>query len=128
MVSHIGDVGDVIGRLDAWIGAPGSRTTIEGFAIYLTDVLQPDEIKYRAVLEGWYTPWIKGGTRNWFLPLFGLAVRLCGAAAGRYICLYPATFTDGTMQEGSGGTACVSDSFAPMEVFRVLLELLTAVN
>lgn len=64
MVSHIGDVGDVIGRLDAWIGAPGSRATIEDFAIYLTDVLQPDEIKYRAVLEGWYTPWIKGGMRN----------------------------------------------------------------
>jgi hypothetical protein len=76
------------------------------------------------VLEGWYTPWIKGGMRNLFLPLLGLAVRLCGAVAGRYICLYSVTFMDGTMQEGSGGTVCVSDSFAPMEVFQVLLEFL----
>jgi capsular polysaccharide biosynthesis protein len=125
--AHIGGTGDIAGRLGDWIGKPGSGTAIEGFGIYLRDNLQPEEIEYCAVLEGWLTPWIKGGvfcgTRGWSLPLFGLAVRLRGVTAQRYVCSYAATFTDGTTWQGANGAVCRSRTGAPLEAFQLLLPL-----
>ncbi|MBB2203942.1 hypothetical protein [Gluconacetobacter takamatsuzukensis] len=125
LTAHIQRRGDVATALADWMGTPGSRNWIEGFAIAPARLIAPDEIEYQAVLgRGWLSPWASGGqfcgSRGMALPILGLRVRLKPPAAGRYRCRVWASFTDGsrTGPVANGGVA-EAESGAPLEAFRV---------
>jgi hypothetical protein len=127
VVAHVQRTGDVGGLIGDWIGARGSRSWIEGFAIKPRDGVAAEDIEYQGVLgRGWLSPWVEGGkfcgSRGMALPLLGLKVRLKGAAAHEWECSYEATFTDGSKAGPvRGDEACEAPSLASMEAFRVEL-------
>jgi Glycosyl transferase family 2 len=124
---HVHDVGDIEGSLGQWIGQPQSRRWIEGFHILPTQSVASDEIQYRAVLgQNWYSPWLNGGSfcgsRGLALPLRGFCIRLLGAAATKYVCIYTARFVDGSQASAaSPADVCAAVTFAPLEAFQVVL-------
>ncbi len=132
VVAHLQRTGDVGGLIGDWIGARGSRSWIEGFAIKPRQGVAPEDIEYQGVLgRGWLSPWVEGGkfcgSRGMALPLLGLKVRLKGAAARQWECRYEATFTDGSKAGPVGAEeACEAPSLASMEAFRIELRPRTA--
>ncbi len=125
MVAHIQTRGDVACGLTDWMGNPGSKHWIEGFAIAPKHVIGPGDIEYQAVLgRGWLSPWAEGGqfcgSRGMSLPILGLRVRLRGQAADHYDCALSASFIDGT-QVGplDNGEPVQSESLAPLEAFHL---------
>lgn len=124
IVAHIQRRGDVPAHLGEWLGAVGSRLTIEGFAIKPADV-RAEDIEYQAVLgRGWLSPWVEGGefcgSRGLGLPLLGLRVRLKGAAAERCVCEYSASFVDGSRSgPHADGAACETEDLAALEAFQL---------
>jgi hypothetical protein len=130
VAAHIQLRGDVLARLGDWIGEPGSRHWIEGFAIAPHGDVHPDEIEYQAVLgRGWLSPWAEGGqfcgSRGMALPILGLRVRLRGAALATHTIELNASFTDGTILGPVGpGDPCEAPSLAPLEAFQVVLRKL----
>jgi Clostridial hydrophobic W len=124
IVAHIQRRGDVPAQLGEWLGAAGSRLTIEGFAIKPAD-LRAEDIEYQAVLgRGWLSPWVEGGefcgSRGLGLPLLGLRVRLKGAAAERCVCEYSASFVDGSRSgPHADGAACETEDLAALEAFQL---------
>jgi hypothetical protein len=132
VVAHVQTRGDVIASLTEWVGTPGSKHWIEGFALSPKQTVGPDDIEYQAVLgRGWLSPWAEGGqfcgSRGMSLPILGLRVRLRGEAADGYDCAVAATFVDGTeIGPLDNGEPCQSESLAPLEAFRIELRPRTA--
>ena len=126
-MAHIQTRGDVTASLADWVGTPGSKHWIEGFALSPAKTVGPDDIEYQAVLgRGWLSPWAEGGqfcgSRGMSLPILGLRVRLRGEAADGYDCAVAATFVDGTkIGPLDDGEPCQSESLAPLEAFRIEL-------
>ncbi|QNT78206.1 hypothetical protein [Entomobacter blattae] len=129
VVAHLQMQGDVALPVGEWMGTPGSQHWIEGFGIIPPASIAPEDIEYQAVLgKGWYSPWQEGGkfcgSRGMALPILGLAVRLKGKAAEKYICRLTASFIDGThLGPVTDGEPVSSYTLAPLESFR--LEVLT---
>ncbi len=125
VAAHVQGRGDVLTRLDEWMGERGSQRWIEGFAIAPRQPVTRDDIEYQAVLgRGWLSPWSDGGhycgSRGMALPILGLRVRLRGPAAERFDLRVSATFVDGTSVGPSDtGEACEAESLAPLEAFHV---------
>ncbi|MFW7268298.1 hypothetical protein ACMAUO_10065 [Gluconacetobacter sp. Hr-1-5] len=125
LTAHIQRRGDVAASLMDWMGTPGSRNWIEGFAIAPTHLIAAEDIEYQAVLgRGWLSPWASGGqfcgSRGMALPILGLRVRLRPQAAGRYHCRVWASFTDGSrVGPVTDGGVAEAESAAPLEAFRV---------
>ena len=121
IVAHIQTQGDTGGFFGKWLGAPGSKQWIEGFALAPLEGVTPDEIEYQAVLgRGWSSPWVEGGqfcgSRGMALPILGFRVRLRGKAAGSMTCTYAASFVDGSVAGPVGeGEACETESLAAVE-------------
>ena len=127
IVAHVQTRGDVAAKLADWVGTPGSKNWIEGFALSPKQTVGPDDIEYQAVLgRGWLSPWAEGGqfcgSRGMSLPILGLRVRLRGEAAENYDCAVAATFVDGTeIGPLDNGEPCQAESLAPLEAFRIEL-------
>jgi len=127
VVAHVQRTGDVGTQLGEWLGARGSKSWIEGFAVRPREGVAPEDIEYQAVLgRGWLSPWVEGGkfcgSRGMALPLLGIKIRLKGAAAKNWRCTYEATFVDGSTAGPVGAEeACESESFAALEAFRIEL-------
>ncbi len=127
IIAHIQTRGDVTASLTDWMGEPGSKHWVEGFAITPKQMISPNDIEYQAVLgRGWLSPWSEGGqfcgSRGMSLPILGLRVRLRGEAAERYDCTLTASFVDGTkIGPLDNGEPCQADSLAPLEAFHVAL-------
>jgi hypothetical protein len=125
IVAHIQGRGDVTTTLTEWMGKPGSKNWIEGFAISPRHLIGPNDIEYQAVLgRGWLSPWSEGGqfcgSRGMSLPILGLRVRLRGEAAERYDCTLTASFVDGTkVGPLDNGEPCQAESLAPLESFQL---------
>ncbi|MGI4975685.1 MAG: hypothetical protein ACRYG6_01950 [Janthinobacterium lividum] len=125
VAAHVQGRGDVLTRLDEWMGERGSQRWIEGFAIAPRHLVSRDDIEYQAVLgRGWLSPWSDGGhycgSRGMALPILGLRVRLRGPAADRFDLRVHATFVDGTaVGPNEAGEACEAESLAPLEAFHV---------
>jgi hypothetical protein len=132
IVAHIQTRGDVLGKLDEWMGEPDSKKWIEGFAVspkvaFPGVTLGPADVEYQAVLgRGWLSPWAEGGqycgSRGMSLPILGLRMRLRGEAAERFDCAVTASFVDGTkVGPLDNGEPCQAESMAPLEAFRIVL-------
>ncbi len=127
IVAHVQTRGDVATKLGEWMGEPGSKNWIEGFAVSPKDMVGPGDIEYQAVLgRGWLSPWAEGGqycgSRGMSLPILGLRMRLRGDAADRYDCVVEASFVDGTkVGPQDNGEPCQAESMAPLEAFRITL-------
>ncbi len=127
MVAHIQGRGDVGAKLSDWMGEPGSKRWIEGFAIAPSHGIAGQDIEYQAVLgRGWLSPWAEGGqfcgSRGMALPVLGLRLRLRGAAAEELECEYTASFVDGSrIGPVPAGETCEAESLAPLEAFHVMI-------
>jgi hypothetical protein len=127
IVAHVQTRGDVMTELGAWMGEPGSKNWIEGFAVSPQAMVGPGDVEYQAVLgRGWLSPWAEGGqycgSRGMSLPILGLRMRLRGEAAERYDCVVEASFVDGTrIGPLDNGEPCQAESMAPLEAFRITL-------
>ncbi len=127
IMAHVQTRGDVPARLGEWIGEPGSKKWIEGFAISPKGELKPDDVEYQAVLgRGWLSPWAEGGqycgSRGMSLPILGLRMRLRGEAAERFDCVVSASFVDGTrVGPMDDGEPCQAESMSPLEAFNISL-------
>ncbi len=127
IVAHVQTRGDVATKLGAWMGEPGSKNWIEGFAVSPKAMVGPGDVEYQAVLgRGWLSPWAEGGqycgSRGMSLPILGLRMRLRGDAAERYDCVVEATFVDGTkVGPLDNGEPCQAESMSPLEAFRITL-------
>jgi hypothetical protein len=125
MVAHIQRTGDVGARFGEWLGTPGSKNWIEGFAVPGRPDLMAEDIEYQAVLgRDWVSPWVNGkklcGSRGMALPLLGFNLRLRGAGAEKFACHYSAHFTDGTsVGPLEPGQPCAAASLAPLEALRI---------
>jgi len=127
IVAHVQTRGDVATKLGDWMGKPGSKNWIEGFAVSPRAMVGPGDVEYQAVLgRGWLSPWAEGGqycgSRGMSLPILGLRLRLRGEAAERYDCVVEATFVDGTkVGPLDNGEPCQAESMSPLEAFRITL-------
>ncbi len=127
VVAHIQGRGDVLTPLGEWMGTPGSKAWIEGFAVAPKSPVGPADIEYQAVLgRGWLSPWAEGGqycgSRGMSLPILGLRMRLRGEAAERFDCVVEASFVDGTrVGPLDNGEPCQADSMSPLEAFNIKL-------
>jgi hypothetical protein len=127
IVAHVQLQGDVGARLGDWLGEPGSKRWIEGFAIAPTEDIRPQDIEYQAVLgRGWLSPWVTDGelcgSRGMALPILGLRARLRGKAADKFDITYTATFVDGTeIGPVTDGAPCEAESLSPIEAFKLVL-------
>ncbi len=127
VVAHIQGSGDVLAALGDWMGKPGSKAWIEGFAVSPKSPVGPADIEYQAVLgRGWLSPWAEGGqycgSRGMSLPILGLRMRLRGEAAERFDCVVEASFVDGTrVGPLDNGEPCQADSMSPLEAFNIKL-------
>jgi hypothetical protein len=128
VVAHVQRTGDVGGRMGDWLGQPGSKLWIEGFAVTPPGDIAPDDLEYQAVLgRGWNSPWMEGGkfcgSRGMALPLLGVRLRLKGQAARTHTLRYAASFVDGTrIGPVDAGEACEAESLAALEALQVILE------
>ncbi len=127
IVAHIAGGGDTLARLGEWMGKPGSKNWIEGFAVSPKGPVGPGEVEYQAVLgRGWLSPWAEGGqfcgSRGMSLPILGLRMRLRGEAAEHYDCVVEASFVDGTrVGPLDNGEPCQAESMSPLEAFNIKL-------
>ncbi len=127
IVAHIAGGGDTLARLGEWMGKPGSKNWIEGFAVSPKGPVGPGEVEYQAVLgRGWLSPWAEGGqfcgSRGMSLPILGLRMRLRGEAAERFDCVVEASFVDGTrVGPLDNGEPCQAESMSPLEAFNIKL-------
>jgi SAM-dependent methyltransferase len=132
IVAHVRNVGDVGGKFGAWMGTPGSRRWIEGFALAPHHSTTPIGFEYQAVLaDGILSPWVSRGqfcgTRGQTSPLFGFCIRTGGAA--QFDCRYSGRFVDGSeIGPLTAGTVCRAPSGAALEAFRIILQPRTALR
>lgn len=128
ILAHIQRQGDLRFTDSKWAGAVGQRLWIEAFSITPVEGLSPEDIEYKGLTaNGWETPWITGGnmcgSRGLGTPLIGFSIRLRGAAAERFECIYEGAFVSGYRSSvGQNGSPCRSDAIGdPLEA--ILLRL-----
>jgi hypothetical protein len=125
IIVHIGGIGDVGGRIGAWIGTRGGGGAIEGFGLTPRHGISHEDFAVRAILgRDWVSPWLPGGqfcgSRGLALPLRGFGLRLGPPAAMRHDFQVVARFIDGTEVAAEGAeVVCASPDMAPLEAFRV---------
>jgi hypothetical protein len=117
---------DVIIGADGWIGVPGGKEQLEGFAFTLSG--PPGlGIEYSAKLgPDWFTPWARNGefcgSRGLALPLLGLTARLVGPGAEQFDLHCVARFIRGQeIGPHSAGDFSVAPDGAPLESFRFIM-------
>lgn len=122
ILAHIQRQGDVSFPDANWAGAVGQRLWIEAFSIVPLEGIAPEDIEYKGLTaNGWETPWISGGnmcgSRGLGTPLIGFSIRLRGAIAERFECVYEGAFVSGYRSPiGQNGTPCRSDAVGdPLE-------------
>ncbi len=121
ILAHIQRQGDLRFPNGNWAGAFGQRLWIEAFSI-TPEGIAPEDIEYKGLTaNGWETPWISGGSmcgsRGLGTPLIGFSIRLRGAAAERFDCIYEGAFVSGFRSAaGQNGSPCRSDAIGdPLE-------------
>lgn len=122
ILAHVQRHGDLRFADTNWAGAIGQKLWIEAFSITPVEGLSPEDIEYKGLTaHGWETPWIAGGnmcgSRGLGTPLIGFSIRLRGAAAERFECLYEGAFVSGYRSPaGQNGSPCRSDAIGdPLE-------------
>lgn len=122
ILAHVQRQGDLRFADSNWAGAVGQKLWIEAFSITPVDGLSPDDIEYKGLTaNGWETPWIAGGnmcgSRGLGTPLIGFSIRLRGATAERFNCVYEGAFVSGYRSPaGQNGSPCRSDAIGdPLE-------------
>ncbi|MBP2294280.1 glycosyltransferase [Azospirillum rugosum] len=122
ILAHVQRHGDLRFADSNWAGAVGQRLWIEAFSITPVDGLSPEDIEYKGLTaNGWETPWITGGnmcgSRGLGTPLIGFSIRLRGAVAERFECVYEGAFVSGYRSPaGQNGSPCRSDAIGdPLE-------------
>jgi hypothetical protein len=126
LLAHIERAGDITGTGGDWVGQPGSRGALEGFAVTPSGEVRPEDIEYQAILgSDWTTPWLAGGefcgSRGLSLPLLGVRMRLRGDAAKTHQCTYWGSFAGvGEIGPATDGAACANGG-ATLEALRVVL-------
>jgi hypothetical protein len=127
IIAHIQHRGDTPGKVNEWIGAPGSGQWLEGFTIYLGQGEADFQLEYCTLLpDGTPSPWKHSGefcgTRSRSVPLLGLCIRMQGEAESRLELKYEARFLDGfTTELMAAEQICASPLRAPLEAFRITL-------
>jgi hypothetical protein len=125
IVAHIGEIGDVSGRIGQWTGTRGSGRAIEGFSQIPQSAISPEDYEIRAILgRDWLSPWLPGGrfrgSRGLALPMRGFCLRLRPSAAIHHHLRILARFIDGAEVEQEGtDVLCASPGLAPLEAFHV---------
>lgn len=126
VIAHIQMEGDQTFPGGGWAGARGTNRWVEAFGVIPVEGLTTGDIEYKAVNgSGVETPWTNGGilcgTRGQGMPLTGFAIRLRGAAAEHFDCVYEAEFVGGSRSGPCrNGTICRSDVLgAPLESLRL---------
>lgn len=127
LLAHIERLGDITVQGGRWAGAPGSKASLEGFAISPEAGLSPADIEYQAVLGiDWRTPWASDGafcgSRGLSLPLLGIAVRLSARAAATHTVAYWGSFGGQLVGPVSDGEVCAGTG-APLEAIRVTINI-----
>ena len=122
ILAHIQRQGDLRFTDSNWAGSVGQRLWIEAYSITPVDGIAPEDIEYKGLTaNGWETPWIAGGnmcgSRGLGTPLIGFSIRLRGAAAERFDCVYEGAFVSGHRSAmGQNGSPCRSDAIGdPLE-------------
>ncbi|MBK4722816.1 glycosyltransferase [Azospirillum sp. YIM DDC1] len=116
ILAHIQRQGDLRFPDSNWAGAVGQRLWIEAFSITPVEGIAPEDLEYKGLTaNGWETPWISGGgmcgSRGLGTPLIGFSIRLRGAAAERFDCVYEGAFVSGYRSPaGQNGSPCRSDA------------------
>ncbi len=127
IVAHVQVRGDIAAAIGEWVGNPGSKNWVEGFAIAPHAGIKPADIEYQAVLgRGWLSPWAEGGqycgSRGMSLPILGLRVRLRGEAAETHDLSLTATFVDGSkVGPLDTGEPAQAETLSPLEAFQVVI-------
>ncbi|MFO1028948.1 MAG: hypothetical protein U1E70_27560 [Acetobacteraceae bacterium] len=123
--AHVAIVGGVDGAAGTWIGKRGGGLWIEGITLRPGGRIRPDDIELRILLTGTIQSlWTKAGTfcgsKGLSRPMRGVAVRLVGDAANRYVCSCRATFTDGSSCGPVGAEImCATQDLSPLEALRI---------
>jgi hypothetical protein len=112
MVVHVERQGDRRLMADGWVGNPGQRLRIEGFAIRPLGEIAPGDIEYMGFGPGGrQTPWVTGGqlcgTRGRGIPLTGFAVRLAPPLRDRFDVIYEGSFFASTRGPRRNGEPCL---------------------
>lgn len=122
VLAHIQMEGDQTFSGGGWAGARGANRWMEAIGVMPVEGLTAGDIEYKAVNGGGVeTSWTSGGTLcgSWGqgMPLVGFAVRLRGAAAERFDCVYEGEFVGGSRSGPCrNGMICRSDVLgAPLE-------------
>ncbi|WP_247873781.1 glycosyltransferase [Azospirillum sp. TSH58] len=116
ILAHVQRQGDLRFTDSNWAGAVGQRLWIEAFSITPVEGIAPEDLEYKGLTaNGWETPWINGGgmcgSRGLGTPLIGFSIRLRGAAAERFECVYEGAFVSGYRSPaGQNGSPCRSDA------------------
>lgn len=116
ILAHIQRQGDLRFPDSNWAGAVGQRLWIEAFSITPVEGIAAEDLEYKGLTaNGWETPWINGGgmcgSRGLGTPLIGFSIRLRGAAAERFDCVYEGAFVSGYRSPaGQNGSPCRSDA------------------
>ncbi|MDQ2102107.1 glycosyltransferase, partial [Azospirillum isscasi] len=116
ILAHVQRQGDLRFADSTWAGAVGQRLWIEAFSITPVEGIAPEDLEYKGLTaNGWETPWITGGgmcgSRGLGTPLIGFSIRLRGAAAERFDCVYEGAFVSGYRSPaGQSGSPCRSDA------------------
>jgi len=127
LMAHVQASGDLGAKFGGWVGEPGSRNWIEGFAIAVPEGFAPADLTYQAVLgRGWLSPWVEAGqycgSRGMALPLLGFRVKLQGALAEAFELTASASFVDGSESGPVGSDAtCEGEKLAPLEAMTLNL-------
>ncbi len=115
ILAHIQRHGDLRFNDGDWAGCVGQRVWIEAFAITPMGGLEAEDLEYKGLTaNGWETPWMTAGnmcgSRGLGTPLIGFSIRLRGAAAERFDCVYEGAFVSGHCSTaGRNGSPCRSD-------------------
>jgi hypothetical protein len=122
---HVEFSGFMRGFNGGWAGQPGSKLWIDGIAVLPPPDVATNDMAIRIIrYDGTESEWIEGGrfagTRGNGHPILGFRLRLQGEAVSRCMCVYEASFTDGTR---SGlclaGELCSAASAVPIEALKV---------
>jgi hypothetical protein len=125
IVAHIGEIGDVSGRMGQWTGSRGNGRAIEGFSLIPGSPISSEDIEIRAILgRDSLSPWLPGGrfrgSRGLALPMRGFCRGLCPPAAMHHHLRILARFIEGAEVEQEGtDVLCASPGLAPLEAFQV---------
>ena len=126
LILHIQRQGDSRLRARGWVGNPGQRLRVEGFAVRPLEAINPAQIEYMAFgLGGRQTPWVTDarlcGSRGRGLSLTGFAIRLVPALREKFDVVYEGYFFEsGIAGPARNGEACLpSTDNDPLNAIRL---------